>query len=204
MCYHCKELWHPDQTCDSARVQRALRNQLISMGLASLEPTSIPAAGAAGTSAPGRVGVGATPLGSFSSAGTFDGISRAPPADRSVAGAPAALLGGLPAGVGAAAVHSAAASFAALASCAAVNPGDLKNCPRCRTLIMKANDGSCNHMTCALCGTCTYRLPVSLSHFRVQYISSAMSALECAIDNEMIDTRIRIYTYCTVPVPVLY
>ncbi len=22
MCYHCKDLWHPDQTCDSARQQR--------------------------------------------------------------------------------------------------------------------------------------------------------------------------------------
>ena len=150
MCYHCKELWHPDQTCDTARVQRALRNQLISMGLAGLES----AIGVGGTSAPGRVGVGVgtTPLGSFSScsAGTCDGIARAPPEQLASSAGPATLH----AAAAAAASGHATAAFAALNSCAAVNPGDLKNCPRCRTLIMKANDGSCNHMTCALCGTC--------------------------------------------------
>ncbi|KAI6230354.1 RBR-type E3 ubiquitin transferase [Aphelenchoides fujianensis] len=29
--------------------------------------------------------------------------------------------------------------------------GDLKACPRCHTLIVKLNDGSCNHMVCPLC-----------------------------------------------------
>ncbi|KRY88784.1 E3 ubiquitin-protein ligase RNF19A [Trichinella pseudospiralis] len=29
---------------------------------------------------------------------------------------------------------------------------DLKACPRCKTYIVKMNDGSCNHMICALCG----------------------------------------------------
>ncbi|KRZ53926.1 E3 ubiquitin-protein ligase RNF19B [Trichinella nativa] len=33
-----------------------------------------------------------------------------------------------------------------------VKPGDLKACPRCKTYIVKMNDGSCNHMICALCG----------------------------------------------------
>eukprot|EP00117_Sycon_ciliatum_P023200 scpid95740/ scgid19790/ E3 ubiquitin-protein ligase RNF19B; IBR domain-containing protein 3; Natural killer lytic-associated molecule; RING finger protein 19B len=28
----------------------------------------------------------------------------------------------------------------------------LKPCPRCRSKIMKANDGSCNHITCSVCG----------------------------------------------------
>ena len=155
MCYHCKELWHPDQTCDTARVQRALRNQLISMGLAGLE-SSI---GVGRTSAPGRVSVGvgvsATPLGSFSScsAGTCDGITRAPPEQLASSSAGRATATLHAAAAAAAASGHAPAAFAALNSCAGVNPGDLKNCPRCRTLIMKANDGSCNHMTCALCGT---------------------------------------------------
>ena len=167
MCYHCKELWHPDQTCDTARVQRALRNQLISMGLAGLESSIGIGVGSSGA---GRVGggigggaaAGATPLGSFSScsAGTCDGITRAPPeqlASSSSAGRMTATLHA--AAAAAAASGHAPAAFAALNSCAGVNPGDLKNCPRCRTLIMKANDGSCNHMTCALCGTsssCTF------------------------------------------------
>ena len=29
---------------------------------------------------------------------------------------------------------------------------DIKPCPRCGAYIIKMNDGSCNHMTCAVCG----------------------------------------------------
>lgn len=29
---------------------------------------------------------------------------------------------------------------------------DVKPCPRCQVLIGKMDDGSCNHMQCALCG----------------------------------------------------
>ncbi|VDO40112.1 unnamed protein product [Onchocerca flexuosa] len=32
-----------------------------------------------------------------------------------------------------------------------LKPGDIKACPRCRTYIVKMNDGSCNHMVCAMC-----------------------------------------------------
>uniref|UniRef100_A0A0K0FL72 RBR-type E3 ubiquitin transferase n=1 Tax=Strongyloides venezuelensis TaxID=75913 RepID=A0A0K0FL72_STRVS len=34
-----------------------------------------------------------------------------------------------------------------------LNKGDVKACPRCKTLIVKMNDGSCNHMNCAVCNT---------------------------------------------------
>lgn len=30
---------------------------------------------------------------------------------------------------------------------------DIKPCPRCRVLIVKMDDGSCNHMVCAVCGS---------------------------------------------------
>lgn len=36
-----------------------------------------------------------------------------------------------------------------------INPhsaDDIKPCPRCGAYIIKMNDGSCNHMTCAVCG----------------------------------------------------
>uniref|UniRef100_A0A7E4UXU2 RBR-type E3 ubiquitin transferase n=1 Tax=Panagrellus redivivus TaxID=6233 RepID=A0A7E4UXU2_PANRE len=33
-----------------------------------------------------------------------------------------------------------------------LKPGDVKACPRCRTFIVKVDDGSCNHMVCAMCG----------------------------------------------------
>ena len=29
---------------------------------------------------------------------------------------------------------------------------DIKPCPRCSAFIVKMDDGSCNHMTCAVCG----------------------------------------------------
>ncbi|XP_061520562.1 E3 ubiquitin-protein ligase RNF19B isoform X2 [Phycodurus eques] len=72
-CYHCKQAWHPNQTCDSARQQRAQ----------SLH--------AHGTRSPSYA-------------------QEQGPAD------------------------------------------DIKPCPRCGAYIIKMNDGSCNHMTCAVCG----------------------------------------------------
>ncbi|KAJ8268212.1 hypothetical protein COCON_G00133840 [Conger conger] len=67
-CYHCKQVWHPNQTCDSARQQRMH---------SSHSPSYTQDQG---------------------------------PAD------------------------------------------DIKPCPRCGAYIIKMNDGSCNHMTCAVCG----------------------------------------------------
>ncbi|KAJ8273072.1 hypothetical protein GJAV_G00097080 [Gymnothorax javanicus] len=72
-CYHCKQVWHPNQTCDSARQQRVL-----SLGAhSSHSPSYTQEQGAA---------------------------------------------------------------------------DDIKPCPRCGAYIIKMNDGSCNHMTCAVCG----------------------------------------------------
>ncbi|XP_036421776.1 E3 ubiquitin-protein ligase RNF19A isoform X3 [Colossoma macropomum] len=74
-CYHCKQLWHPNQTCDAARQQRAQSLRLRPFRSSSL---------------------------SYSQ-------------------------------------ESGAAD-------------DIKPCPRCAAYIIKMNDGSCNHMTCAVCG----------------------------------------------------
>lgn len=30
--------------------------------------------------------------------------------------------------------------------------GEVKPCPRCSVLIVKVEDGSCNHMVCCVCG----------------------------------------------------
>ncbi|XP_074543709.1 E3 ubiquitin-protein ligase RNF19A [Halichoeres trimaculatus] len=75
-CYHCKQLWHPNQTCDTARQQRAQTFRLRSFRSSSLSYSQ--ESGAAGD--------------------------------------------------------------------------DIKPCPRCAAYIIKMNDGSCNHMTCAVCG----------------------------------------------------
>ncbi|KAJ8013415.1 hypothetical protein DPEC_G00053030 [Dallia pectoralis] len=75
-CYHCKQLWHPNQTCDAARQQRAHSLRLRSFRTSSL-------------------------------------------------------------------------SYSQESGAAA---DDIKPCPRCAAYIIKMNDGSCNHMTCAVCG----------------------------------------------------
>lgn len=75
-CYHCKQEWHPNQTCDAARAQRGLRHS----------------------------GHGKGSSVSFS----HDSI---------------------------------------------VQRDDIKPCPCCKVLIIKMDDGSCNHMTCSVCGT---------------------------------------------------
>ncbi|XP_053468267.1 E3 ubiquitin-protein ligase RNF19A isoform X4 [Ictalurus furcatus] len=75
-CYHCKQLWHPNQTCDAARQQRAQSLRLRPFRSSSL-------------------------------------------------------------------------SYSQESGAAA---DDIKPCPRCAAYIVKMNDGSCNHMTCAVCG----------------------------------------------------
>uniref|UniRef100_A0A4W4HFY2 RBR-type E3 ubiquitin transferase n=1 Tax=Electrophorus electricus TaxID=8005 RepID=A0A4W4HFY2_ELEEL len=75
-CYHCKQLWHPNQTCDTARQQRAQSLRLRPFRSSSL-------------------------------------------------------------------------SYSQESGAAA---DDIKPCPRCAAYIIKMNDGSCNHMTCAVCG----------------------------------------------------
>uniref|UniRef100_A0A3B5AEN3 RBR-type E3 ubiquitin transferase n=1 Tax=Stegastes partitus TaxID=144197 RepID=A0A3B5AEN3_9TELE len=75
-CYHCKQLWHPNQTCDAARQQRAQSLRLRT-------------------------------------------------------------------------VRSSSLSYSQESGAAA---DDIKPCPRCAAYIIKMNDGSCNHMTCAVCG----------------------------------------------------
>ena len=41
-----------------------------------------------------------------------------------------------------------------ISSCVVVfdSSDDIKPCPRCSAFIIKMDDGSCNHMTCAVCG----------------------------------------------------
>ncbi|KAJ1193308.1 hypothetical protein NDU88_002607 [Pleurodeles waltl] len=76
-CYHCKQIWHPNQTCDAARQERAQ-----SLRLRTIRSSSI--------------------------------------------------------------------SYSQESGAAATD--DIKPCPRCAAYIIKMNDGSCNHMTCAVCG----------------------------------------------------
>ncbi len=80
-CYHCKMVWHPNQTCDEARRERGALAQI-----------------------------------------SIDSALRRE------------------------CIYGNQVSFLLFVA------GDIKACPRCRTYIVKMNDGSCNHMVCALCG----------------------------------------------------
>jgi E3 ubiquitin-protein ligase RNF19A len=76
-CYHCKQVWHPNLTCDAARALRSSENMESILASVSGKLTSENQAG----------------------------IRE-----------------------------------------------DIKPCPRCQVLIVKMDDGSCNHMSCAVCG----------------------------------------------------
>lgn len=72
-CYHCKQIWHPNLTCDMARQRRTSNNRLLPLNMG-------------------------------------DGKML-------------------------------------------MNGEDMKPCPRCGAFIIKLDDGTCNHMTCAVCGS---------------------------------------------------
>ncbi|XP_034952107.1 E3 ubiquitin-protein ligase RNF19A-like [Chelonus insularis] len=48
--------------------------------------------------------------------------------------------------------QSLSTSFSQIEAATRQNCNDIKPCPRCQVLIVKMEDGSCNHMTCAVCG----------------------------------------------------
>ena len=77
-CYHCKQVWHPNLTCDAARAQRTTELDAL-----YLPPFSL----------------------SSSNKINETGIKE-----------------------------------------------EIKPCPKCQVLIVKMDDGSCNHMSCAVCG----------------------------------------------------
>lgn len=113
-CYHCKQIWHPNQTCDAARQQRAH-----SLRLRTIRSSSISYSQESGA------------------AGTENWTLRRYVQDE--------ITGrkGLPE------INSLLVNqFLPSRSTA----DDIKPCPRCAAYIIKMNDGSCNHMTCAVCG----------------------------------------------------
>ncbi|XP_029919465.1 LOW QUALITY PROTEIN: E3 ubiquitin-protein ligase RNF19B [Myripristis murdjan] len=106
-CYHCKQAWHPNQTCDSARQQRAQSLHTHSNHSPSYTQEQGPA-------------------------------------------------------------------------------DDIKPCPRCGAYIIKMNDGSCNHMTCAVCG-CEFcwlcMKEISDLHYLSPSVTAARSGQE-AVEQE--------------------
>ncbi|KAL4629971.1 E3 ubiquitin-protein ligase RNF19A-like [Arapaima gigas] len=96
-CYHCKQLWHPNQTCDAARQQRAQSLRLRTTRSSSL---------------------------SYSQESGAQGVYS----------------------------HGHTHLIVICRQSLSLAADDIKPCPRCAAYIIKMNDGSCNHMTCAVCG----------------------------------------------------
>lgn len=94
-CYHCKQEWHPNQTCNAASIQRNKRNKT---DLSSNVTSSLIAETSESTPTKAR---------RSSKAGEQNSI----------------------------------------------RPEDIRECPVCASRIIKMNDGSCNHMSCSICGT---------------------------------------------------
>lgn len=113
-CYHCKQIWHPNQTCDAARQQRAQSLQLRTIRSSSISYSQDSGA-----------------------AGTENWTLRRYVQDE-ISGRK-----GLPE------INSLLVNQILPTRSTA---DDIKPCPRCTAYIIKMNDGSCNHMTCAVCG----------------------------------------------------
>lgn len=56
---------------------------------------------------------------------------------------------------------------------------DIKPCPRCQVLIVKMDDGSCNHMVCAVCGSefCWLCMKVISDLHYLRYVMVKISSL---------------------------
>lgn len=86
---------------------------------------------------------------------------------------------------------------------------DIKPCPRCQVLIVKMDDGSCNHMTCAVCGAefCWLCMKeISDLHY-LRYYHILNKILIFTILNEIVNIIIYIrhefYKYFTILLTVL-
>ncbi len=75
------------------------------------------------------------------------------------------------------AFRSSSASFSQESGC---HPSEVKVCPRCHVLIVKMDDGSCNHMTCSVCGSefcwlCMKEISGKCVNFRISEDSGTFS-----------------------------
>jgi len=106
-CYHCKQEWHPETTCDEARnLRRRSPGMAAMLGTVSDNRRPLGSRRRNWGNDPGPIYRSMFPL------------ERAP----------------------------------SISSRTSLAGNDIKSCPRCSASIIKMDDGSCNHITCAVCG----------------------------------------------------
>jgi len=141
-CYHCKQYWHPNLTCEDA----ALRNNQSPYGmLMNLDASIINATVANPTNAPSTNKLIRSFLqrsNSHISTGSSNAGFNITSAGNGGTNGGTATSGG---GAGAAATNTVRIGSDVLRE-------EIKRCPKCQALIVKMDDGSCNHITCAVCG----------------------------------------------------
>ena len=123
-CYHCKQEWHPNQTCSAASIQRNKRSGFV---LSPLNINDLVVADDTIDSGSIERGVTMEDDNIIKSDITKEGHSRASQQGR---------------GATSGSVNS-----------STLRTEDIKECPVCSSRIIKMNDGSCNHMTCSICET---------------------------------------------------
>ena len=149
-CYHCKQYWHPNVTCEDAAMRAALAaTSPQSSHSAVLISASDLLAAAAAAAASTSDGAGVSPR----SASQTRSSSKQSKLMRSLLQRSSSQIS--TAAAAAAATTSSTAATAILASRGAngdIVKEEIKRCPKCSALIVKMDDGSCNHITCSVCG----------------------------------------------------
>jgi hypothetical protein len=125
-CYHCKQYWHPNLTCEDA----AMRNNQSPIGILINLDNNNNNNGQTSTNklirsilqrSNSHISTGSSSMGGINT--TTNGLSSTSAGPR-IAGS-----GGMD-----------------------LIKEEIKRCPKCQALIVKMDDGSCNHITCAVCG----------------------------------------------------
>lgn len=134
-CYHCKQEWHPNQTCSAASIQRNKRNGLLMNAFNISDLISSADETDSNSTSEHEGDLAANNNGESTTHKAHRSKSRYDATRRKTARKSSSL------------------PVTVVANSSSLRPEDIKECPVCSSRIIKMNDGSCNHMTCSICET---------------------------------------------------
>ncbi|KAG1655249.1 E3 ubiquitin-protein ligase RNF19A [Nymphon striatum] len=152
-CYHCKQEWHPNQTCDAARAERSPNMYNMYHHGSVVRSSSL--SFSQGSNTPQRY-VDGTMMDSdqfdeFMDLQNDDSVKPIHAAKGQLMWMDPLVSQKYEKLATAAQLKLLPFSTTYLVECAFRD--DIKPCPRCQVLIVKMDDGSCNHITCLICGS---------------------------------------------------